>query len=470
MPNTLDTLRLPVLSARSPIARLDDYDEVYGPADPDAARAEGAACMNCGAAFCSVDGGYGAGCPIENKIPEWNELVELGRWRDAWDRLSLTNPFPEFTSRVCPAPCQDACIVGINDDPIQIKGIERAITDRAFAEGWVKPHTPPAQTGRHVAIVGSGPAGLAAADRLIRRGHAVTVFEKSADIGGLLHDGIPNMKLDKAVLARRVDLLRDSGVRLEAGRALGVDLHLRDLTRAYDAVLLAIGAQNPRLLDLPGAELPGVVRAMDHLTASTRNAIGATASAVQPAPTASPTSAQGHHCVVIGGGDTGADCIATALRQGARSVTNITRRQREPDARDARHPWPGPRGTYQLDYAHHEGAARHGRDPRDYGVTPLAFEGTPATGVTAVRIRRTHADPARPPEEHTLPATRVYLAIGFTGPEPAPLGGLILNADYTTSDPKIYTAGDCRRGASLVVWAIREGRDAADRIHADLRA
>ena len=469
-----------VMPARPASLRLNDYYEVYPPADPDAARREGGACMNCGAAFCMPDSGYGPalsdhpaagsalGCPIENKIPEWNQLVHLGRWRDAYDRLSLTNPFPEFTSRVCPAPCQDACIVGINADPIQIKGIERAIIDRAFASGWVAPPHAQQSTGRHVAIVGSGPAGLAAADRLTRLGHRVTVYERSDTPGGLLMYGVPNMKLDKAAVDRRVALLAAGGVRFRVDHDLGQNVDPDQIVADHDATLLAVGALQARDLDLPGRHLAGVESAMDVLTASTRHLR-------RPQHGPGRFDAAGKRVVVIGGGDTGADCLGTALRQGCRSLINLTRRPQPPPTRDARHPWPGPPGTYLLDYAHAEGLHRHGRDPREYEIEPLAFLPDP-TGqrVASVRVRRL--------DTHTvadLPADLVVLAIGFTGHDCPPLiqslgldesrGRLAADA-YATSRPGVYAAGDCRRGPSLVVWAIREGRRAADRIHTDLLA
>ncbi|MEM6749148.1 MAG: glutamate synthase subunit beta [Planctomycetota bacterium] len=455
--------------------RLNDFYEVYERARPEAAQAEGARCMNCGAAFCMPDSGYGQGCPIHNKIPEWNELVRLGRWRDAYDRLSETNPFPEFTARVCPAPCQDACIVGINESPIEIKGIERSIIDRAFDEGWVTPPEPPeraAPTGRRVAIVGSGPAGLAAAERLARRGHAVTVYEKDDRPGGLLMYGVPNMKLDKGLVDRRIALLEQAGVRFEVGRELGKDLDPQRLRAESDALLLALGAQRARPLTIDGADLPGVVPAMDYLTHATRaQGKGRTTDRVPP-----EFDAAGKDVVVIGGGDTGADCVGTALRQGCRSLANITRRGKPPAGRGADHPWPGPAGAYTLDYAHLEGAARFGEDPRAFGLEPLSIERDPESGgVAGVRIRDRESG-----GERVVPAQMVVLAIGFVGhaaAEPASRLGLttdhgVMRGDESgrTGRAGVYVAGDCRRGPSLVVWALREGMAAAESIHADLRA
>ncbi|MEM7624189.1 MAG: glutamate synthase subunit beta [Planctomycetota bacterium] len=451
---------------RDAALRLNDFYEVYTEADPTAARAEGGRCLNCGAAFCMPDSGYGQGCPIHNKIPEWNELVRLGRWRDAYDRLSATNPFPEFTSRICPAPCQDACILGINEDPVQIKGVERAIIDHAFGAGWVEPPTVGEPTGRSVAVVGSGPAGLAAADALIREGHAVTVYERSDRPGGLLTYGVPNMKLDKQTVQRRIDLLEAGGVRFVCNTTVGVDMTAEQLRDQNDAVLLAIGAQRARPLDLPGRELTGVHRAMDYLEVSTRTHLGELP--------AEGLDVAGTDVIVIGGGDTGADCVGTALRQGCRSLLNITRREQPDDVRDTAHPWPGPPDTYSLDYAHAEGVERFGRDPREFQVQPMAFVADPESPnrLAGVRVRR--LDTGR---EETLPAQLVFLSIGFVGHDSPPLvealgleesWGRLQDDRHRTAQPGVYVAGDCRRGASLVVWAIREGLDAAAAIHHDL--
>ncbi len=467
-----------VMPARDAAIRINDFYEVYTDADPRAAQIEGKRCFNCGAAFCMPDSGYGPpgnspgtlGCPIENKIPEWNELVNVGRWRDAYDRLSLTNPFPEFTSRICPAPCQDACILGINESPVQIKGIERAIIDRAFAEGWVGVPNVASTTGRRVAIIGSGPAGLAAADALIRQGHAVTVYERADRAGGLLTYGVPNMKLDKAVAARRIDLLQQAGVRFELNADVGGNIDPHELLGDHDAVLLAVGAQQARPLHLPGRDLPGVHEAMPYLTASTQHLLDAS-------PLPASLSAAGKDVVVIGGGDTGADCVGTALRQGCRSLINITRRAVPPNQRDADHPWPGPPDTYVLDYAHAEGLAHAGRDPRAFQIQPLAFVGDSSTSTLSGPVQGVSVRDLSDQSERVIPADLVLLAIGFVGHDATPLGkafglrsdqGNISGSGHRTEVAKLYTAGDCRRGASLVVWAIREGLDAARAIHHDL--
>ena len=428
--------------------------------------------MSCGAAFCMPSGGYAsnaggaAGCPIGNRIPEWNELVSLGRWREAYENLAETNNFPEFTSRICPAPCQDACIHGLNERPVGIKSIERAIIDKAFDEGWVRHNTPAERRATNVGIVGSGPAGLAAADQLNKAGHRVTVYERSDRVGGLLVYGVPNMKLDKGVVARRVALLERAGVRFRTRTAIGVDLSPEDLAADHDAVLVAAGAVRGRTLDLPGADLAGVGLAMPYLEAATRRWLDGSSN---------PLEARGQDVVVIGGGDTGADCIATALRQGCRSVVNITRREKPPAERDADHPWPGPPDTYTLDYAHAEGAAIAGEDPRRWGITPVAFaadrDGKRVAGLT---VRGADG-------ERTLPAQRVILSIGFTGVEQngwldalglagsRPAGG-DASPSVSTRFPHVYACGDCRRGPSLVVHAIAEGRAAAAVIDERLRA
>lgn len=387
------------------------------------------------------------------------------RWRDAYDRLSETNPFPEFTSRACPAPCRDACIVGINEAPIQIKGIERAIIDRAFEEGWVRPSAAK-PTGRRVAIIGSGPAGLAAADALVRRGHAVTVYERSDRAGGLLTYGVPNMKLDKQVVQRRIDLLARAGVRFVLNAEVGVNVEAQELRAEHDAVLLAVGAQKARRPDLPGSGLRGVRFAMDFLNDATRDHLNG--------DRAAGLDVGGQDVVVIGGGDTGADCIGTALRQGCRSLVNITRRDPPPAERDGHHLWPGSPGTYTLDYAHTEGQECFGRDPRVFGVQPLAFVADPRCSdqLAGVRVRCLGTG-----EEKTLPAQTALLAIGFVGHDASPLvralglgdsGNPLAVNGHRTREPSLYVAGDCRRGASLIVWAIREGLGAAEAIHADL--
>lgn len=434
--------------------------------------------MDCGIPFCQSS----TGCPIDNLIPEWNELVYQGEWKAAWERLVATNNFPEFTGRICPAPCESACVLGIIEPAVSIKSIECAIADRAFAEGWVQPRVPGTRTGRRVAVVGSGPAGLAAADQLNQAGHQVTVFERDDRAGGLLTYGVPNMKLDKSVVERRVRLLQAEGVEIRTGIDVGGrrpgSLSPAQLRQDYDAMLLACGALEARDLDLPGRSLKGVCQAMDYLSASTRTLLDG-----MPSGESVP-NARGRNVVVIGGGDTGTDCIATALRQGCQSLVNITRREREPDQRDAVHPWPGLPGTFLVDYGHAEAAAAFGGDPRAYKLLPVAFIDDGRGRVCALRVRRlewNRDDDGRtrarevPGSDTDLPAELVLLSVGFTGHDsPGLLAGLglkdeggRLGANPDTLDGGIegvFVAGDMRRGASLIVWAIAEGRRAARRI------
>ncbi|MEM8737294.1 MAG: glutamate synthase subunit beta [Planctomycetota bacterium] len=464
------------LAMRAPSLRVNDFYEVYEKPDPARVVGEAGRCMNCGAAFCMPEGGYlanngmAAGCPISNDIPVWNRLIETGRWRDAYEALARTNNFPEFTARVCPAPCQDACIVGINERPVGIKSVERAIIDRAFDAGWVRTRRPASTTGKRVAVVGSGPAGLAAADQLRAAGHAVTVYERSDTPGGLLAYGIPNMKLDKAVVARRIALMEAAGVRFKTGADVGGTIDPRGLRTENDALILATGSLAGRDLDLPGRDLAGVTLAMPYLEAAARHQAGR---AMLP----DNLDAAGKHVVVLGGGDTGADCIGTALRQEARSVVNLTRREIPPDARDGLHPWPGATGVYTLDYAHAEGAARHGDDPRGFGWRPTAFRPASDAGgsarvgaveaVSAV-VRQIEGSAAERPRR--FPADLVILAIGFTRHDtPATFSALELTESQLTQrepEPGIFVAGDLRRGPSLVVHAIAEGRQIAQAVEA----
>lgn len=455
---------------RPPGLRLNDFYEIYRSHDGEELSRQGGRCMDCGVPFCQAD----PGCPIDNLIPEWNDLVHRGRWREAYERLAETNNFPEFTGRVCPAPCEDACVLGIADSPVAIKSVEQAIADRAFAEGWVRPRPPRVRTGRTVAVIGSGPAGLAAADQLNQAGHRVTVFERDDRIGGLLTYGVPNMKLDKALVQRRVDLLAAEGVGFVVNANIGVDIPADRIARRFDAILLACGALQERDLDLPGLPLAGIHPAMDYLRGVTRSLLDS------GFDDGRFIDARGRQVVVIGGGDTGADCIATALRQRCAGILNITRREREPDTRDAEHPWPGPTGTYILDYAHTEGQAAVGRDPREYGVLPLEFVGDGGGRVAGVRVERLawQESPGGAPVARrtgiveTLPADLVLLAVGFTAHDaPDVVAQLGVRTDhgrvpgesegFATGVPGVFVAGDMRRGASLVVWAIAEGRSAA---------
>jgi NAD(P)H-dependent glutamate synthase small subunit len=457
---------------RDPKARLQDFRDIYTEESETELRDQGARCMDCGVPFCQAD----PGCPINNLIPEWNDLVFRGRWREAYERLARTNNFAEWTGMICPAPCEDACVLGITDPPVTIKRIERAIIERAWAEGWVTPQPPTTRTGKRVAIVGSGPGGLTAADQLNRAGHLVTVFERDDRIGGLLMYGVPNPKLEKEIVQRRVDLLAAEGIEFVTNTDVGVDLDAREIRSEYDAILLACGALRHRDLDIPGRGLAGVHYAMEYLSGVTKSLLDSGFADGRF------IDGRDRDVVVIGGGDTGADCIATALRQGCRSLLNITRRDQESDGRDPLHPWPGPPGKYFLDYSHKEGQAVFGRDPREYGVLPLEFvgEGSRLTGVKIERLHWGSADGGEARMTRTgdiavLPADLVLLSIGFVGHDaPEVVGQLGVTEErglvpaewgrFATSEEGVFVAGDMRRGASLIVWAMAEGRGAAREI------
>ncbi len=442
--------------------RLRDWQEVYLPYPTGELEAQGARCMDCGIPFCHQ------GCPLGNLIPDWNDLVYRDRWRAAIDRLHATNNFPEFTGKLCPAPCEGACVLGINDDPVTIKSIEATIIDRAFSEGWVTANPPSTRTWKKVAIVGSGPAGLAAADQLNRAGHSVTVFEKSDRIGGLLRYGIPEFKMEKRVLDRRLALLEAEGVVFRPGVNVGVDMPASRLRSDFDAVLLAGGAGQPRDLPVPGRELRGIHFAMDYLTLQNRRCEG------DAIADADFISAQDKHVIIIGGGDTGADCLGTAHRQGARSVHQLELMPMPPEARAADNPWPQYPVVFRVSSAHEEGGERL------FAVSTQRFSGDEfgrVKALHAVKVEMVKKDgkvsfvPV-PESEFELPADLVLLAMGFVGPEKGPLlddlgvsrtdrGNVARDGRWMTSVPGVFTAGDMQRGQSLIVWAIAEGRSAA---------
>jgi len=462
---------------RDALERIGDFDEIYTEPAEELLRDQAARCMDCGVSFCQSNDG----CPIDNLIPEWNDIVYQGRWKDALDRLHMTNNFPEFTGRACPAPCEGACVLGITDPAVTIKNIENAIIDRGFANGWVKPHRVAPPTGKRIAIVGSGPAGLAAADQLIRVGHEVTVFEREDRIGGLLMYGIPNMKLDKNVVARRIDLMRQSGVKFVTDADVGGNIDAEELRREHDALLLATGSTRPRDLGIPGRDLDGVHFAMDFLTANTKRLL-------HGRPSDDFIDARDKNVIVIGGGDTGADCIGTALRLGCKSVLNFELLDEPSDGRAGDNPWPTWPKIKRTDYAHQEAIARDGCDPRSYALLSESFNdaGNGRVGsVTTVRVRWSFG--SGPPVMTRLNGTQqeyqadlVLLAMGFLGPETYLAEALGLDFDarsnyraehgrFETSEPGVFAAGDCRRGQSLVVWAINEGRGAARAIDIFLR-
>jgi len=453
-----------------PVAeRIQDWRDVYLPYEPDALRDQASRCMDCGVPFCHQ------GCPLGNLIPAWNDLVSRDRWRAAADRLHATSNFPEFTARVCPAPCEGSCVLALHDSPVAIKSAERAIIDRAFSEGWVVPRPPARRTGRKVAVVGSGPAGLAAADQLNRAGHEVTVFERADRIGGLLRYGIPEFKLEKRLLDRRLAILEEEGITFRPACTIGTDVSLAELRAACDAVVLAGGATEPRDLPVPGRELAGIHFAMEYLTAQNRRGEGDRVEASEA------LHAAGKHVIIIGGGDTGADCLGTAIRQGARSVRQLELLSRPPDERAADNPWPQWPDVFRISSAHEEGGERL------YAVSTQGFSGDAAGHVRAlqgVRVEPAAADRrgAVQPIAGTgfeLPADLVLLAIGFTGPERRGVvdaagvrlidrGTVWRDASWMTSVPGVFTAGDMQRGQSLIVWAMADGRSCARGVDAFL--
>ena len=460
----------------APARRISHWLEFHEHMPEERLRRQGARCMDCGTPFCqtgTVLSGAASGCPIHNLIPEWNDLVYRGKWREALERLLLTNNFPEFTGRVCPAPCEGSCVLGINEPPVTIKSIECAIIDRAFEKGWVLPRPPRVRTGKTVSIVGSGPAGLAAAAELNSAGHDVTVYERDDRIGGLLMYGIPNMKLDKKIVQRRIDLMAREGVRFVTGVEVGRDIPAARLLESSDAVLLCCGATRPRDLDVEGRSLEGIHFAMEFLRENTRTLLDG-----RPSP--GYISAKDRNVVVIGGGDTGTDCVATAVRHGCRSLVQLEIMPRPPLERSESNPWPEWPRVYRLDYGQEEAAAIFGDDPRRYLVTVSRFLGDGEGRVSHVEVvdvewkqengRRVPVPV--PGSGRAIPADLVLLAMGFTGPEDVILEELGIERDersnakaeygrYATSVPRVFAAGDMRRGQSLVVWAIHEGRQAA---------
>ena len=463
--------------ARPPLERIRDWSEAHPRLSDGELADQGARCMDCGIPYCHLGAmisGMAAGCPIHNLIPEWNDLVYRGQWREAAIRLHRTNNFPEFTGRVCPAPCEGSCTVGLNGDPVAIKTIEQEIADRAWEEGWIRPSPPAVRTGRRVAVVGSGPAGLAAADQLNRLGHTVTVFERTGRIGGLLMYGIPNMKLDKDVVGRRTGLMEAEGVEFRTQVTVGSDIAADELLARHDAVVIATGATLARDLQVPGRELGGIHLAMSYLRGNTRRLLDGGVEAE------APIDAAGRNVVVVGGGDTGTDCVGTAIRQGARSVRQLELLARPPAGRAPDNPWPEWPKVHKLDYGQEEAAALWGQDPRRYSTTTRRFLGR-NEHVVGLEIADVSWQPGPdgriamrevPGTAQVIEADLVLLALGFLGPEPAlprafdceldPSGNVRTGPDRMTTMPGVFAAGDCVRGQSLVVWAIREGRAAAE--------
>lgn len=463
---------------RAAIERIQDWNEFHHHLDEAKLRQQGARCMDCGVPFCHTGtllSGMAAGCPIHNLIPEWNDLVYRGLWKEALERLHKTNNFPDFTGRVCPAPCEGSCVLGINAPPVTIKTIECEIADRGWAEGWITPAPPAKRTGRRVAVVGSGPAGLCAAAQLNRAGHHVTVFERADRPGGLLMYGIPNMKLDKEqVVLRRIKQMEAEGIQFACNTEIGRNFAAEKLLKEFDATVLCTGATKPRDLPIPGRELKGVHFAMEFLTANTK-------SLLDGHKNGSFIDATGKDVIVIGGGDTGTDCVGTALRHGCRSLVQLEILPRPPQERAKDNPWPEWPKIYRMDYGQEEAAAKFGNDPRVYLTTVTKFESDAHGHVKAVHTvqvqwERNDKGQFIPKQvsgtEKVLPAQLVLLAMGFLGPEQPLLDALGLERDsrsnvraeferYSTNIKGVFAAGDCRRGQSLVVWAFNEGRGAA---------
>ena len=463
-----------------PEERILHWKEFHRPFPEAKRQIQGARCMDCGTPFChtgKIFSGAASGCPIKNLIPEWNDLIFRGQWQQALERLLRTNNFPEFTGRVCPAPCEGSCTLGISSPPVTIKNNELAIIEKGFSEGWMVPEPPAVRTGKKVAIVGSGPAGLAAADLLNRAGHSVTVYERADRIGGLLVYGIPNMKLDKAVLERRVNFMAAEGINFVTGVEVGKDLQTDTLTSENDAVVLCGGATKPRDLRVEGRDLQGVHFAMEFLTGNTRNLLGSTLEDNRM----KTISARGKDVIVIGGGDTGTDCVGTALRHGCRSVTQFEILDRPPMERQPDNPWPEWPRVLKTDYGQEEAIAVYGDDPRIFNIQTVKIIGDENGSLKEVHTVQVEwvagANGRKEPRaiagsEKVYPAQLVLIAMGFLGPEDMLLEKLGIERDarsnvnaqydkYTTNIPGVFSAGDMRRGQSLVVWAIHEGRGAA---------
>ena len=465
--------------------RIKNYNEFHTPLSEQEQKVQGERCMHCGVPFCQsgmVIGKMFSGCPLNNLIPEWNELVSRGAWKQAYDRLKLTNSFPEFTSRVCPALCEKACTCGANGDPVTVRANEYSIIETAYAEGYARPQIPSVRTGKKIAVIGSGPSGLAAADMLNRRGHSVTVFERSDRVGGLLMYGIPNMKLEKQIVERKIDVMKREGVEFRTGVNAGVDISAEELKNTYDRVILACGASNPRDIKVNGREAEGVYFAVDFLKSTTKALLD---NGLQEGTF---ISAKGKDVIVIGGGDTGNDCVGTCVRHGAKSVTQLEMMPKLPDERAEDNPWPEYPMVSKTDYGQDEAIEVFGNDPRVYQTTVKEFlkdENGKLRAVVLVKLKpvfdkksgRTNMQPIEG-SEYEVPAQLALIAAGFLGSESyvTEAFGVKTNArtnvdcgpTHKTSVENVFAAGDMRRGQSLVVWAIREGRDCAREVDEDL--
>ena len=469
-------------SYRDPLERIKDWREIAELPVEQLLRQQASRCMDCAVPFCQNGSelqGLTTGCPVYNLIPEWNDLVYQGRWKEAYDRLCRTNPFPEFTGRACPAPCEAGCVASLANDSVTIKNIERAIIDKAFEEGWVRPQIPKRRTGKKVAIIGSGPAGLSCAFMLNQMGHNVTVYERADRFGGLLTYGIPKMKIEQHIVDRRIRLLQQEGIQFVANMEVGKQLSFEQLRTEYDAVALCIGSTRPRDVLLPGRELEGIHVAMDYLHGTTKSYLDSNFE------DGTFISAQGKDVIVIGGGDTATDCVSTAMRQNCKSLVQFDIYPKRPTRRGANNPWPQFPIIHKVDTGQEEASSVFGHDPREFATTTVEFTGDAyghVKGVKSAKVNTTVNEQGEkrrevvPGTEKDWPAQLVLLAVGFEGPETALFKNsaitanarstiAVKNGTYQTGEEGVFAAGDARKGASLIVWAIQEGKEAAIECH-----